>query len=258
MKRLLGYAIYCAQSDAWYTGPGQAWEGKAGRLLMGRRAAYAVVGRCCEPMTLRIVKVSAVRKPVVVPTQITTEEQARAFNALEPKPAPVVNPPCWSCGLGVEPGPEDDCLTDGERVKCGSCGLLNYVTATDDGVSMSDPNDDEDDEPKPAPVVAGERYACMEGCFMWLSNARDSGTRAEAEARAVGVPGAEVVRILPDGEHEAAIAQAREESRLSGLAEARSIVKAHKRTMTPRTPSDSALGAVLVTLRDAAKKGSVK
>ena len=40
--------------------------------------------------------------------------------------------------------------------------------------------------PKPAPVDAAERYACMQGCFMWLTDdeddPRDSGTRAEAEA----------------------------------------------------------------------------
>lgn len=80
-------------------------------------------------------------------------------------------------------------------------------------------------KPKPAPVVAGERYALLtedsgDAHFQDINDGsagypRDAqraiGTHAQAVAHHAKW-GGEVVRILADGEHEAAVAKAREEA----------------------------------------------
>ena len=74
-------------------------------------------------------------------------------------------------------------------------------------------------KPKPAPAegAADARYACWQGCCMWLTpeddDPRDTGTRAEAEAVVARIPGAKLVRILDDGAHEAGVEAARREER---------------------------------------------
>ena len=84
-------------------------------------------------------------------------------------------------------------------------------------------------KPKAAPAVSGERYACWAGVCMWLTDGeddpRDTGTRAEAEARAAGIPGAKVVRILNDGAHEAAVAAAHKRGRAEAFATAAKVVR---------------------------------
>ena len=80
--------------------------------------------------------------------------------------------------------------------------------------------------PKPAAVDEGERYAVLVqrtvgavGSFVGLdyvhneTSARDVGTRAEALGVGSQFARAEVVRLLPDGAHEAAVAEARREER---------------------------------------------
>lgn len=89
-------------------------------------------------------------------------------------------------------------------------------------------------KPKPAPVEAGERYACLveqDGTGVFFQDlrggfqVREVASREEAvEASREWLQVATVVRILPDGAHEAAVKEAREQGRVEALADVRKRV----------------------------------
>lgn len=236
-RRLLGYVVKLPSGE-WHDGKsytdkdfdGYPWtkDAKKIHVFTEYQDACRYVLTYVPENLLRIVPVFSKPKPA------------------EPEPAPLPpNPPCFCCGVGVEPGPRDDGFTDGERVACGHCGATNYPTVADDGtVEMSDGAEDEGDELKPAPVVAAEglipgaagEYACLSifngGRGEAFATRFDSkpprittstGTRAQmkraARANGEGSSTYHIVRILPDGAHEAALAAAREEGRREVLAE---------------------------------------
>lgn len=129
-----------------------------------------------------------------------------------------------------------------------------------------------DDEPKPAPVAPVAPVVAAEGLFgclhvddsgiafeaLWKGHGdtvRDAGTREESVA-AVEKWGGKLVRILDDGEHEAALAAARREERERVFALVTKRLHAERNSLrgVGRTTMDNAIYAVT----EEAAKGQAK
>ena len=102
-------------------------------------------------------------------------------------------------------------------------------------------------KPKPATAesAAEARYACWQGCCMWLTpeddDPRDTGTRAEAAAVVARVPGAKLMRVLEDGALEAACEAAYERGKTDALRNVHALgtVEAARREERERVCADT-------------------